>query len=69
VGGLKVGVEPRSRPSSRGTGCCASTYVPKGTDFGVVTEADAVADELNDRPRKRLAFARPTEQLADLLLQ
>jgi IS30 family transposase len=42
---------------------------PKGTDFGVVTEADAVADELNDRPRKRLAFAKPTEQLADPLLQ
>jgi IS30 family transposase len=36
-----------------------------------VTEVqlDAVADELNDRPRKRLAFANPTEQLAELLLQ
>jgi len=28
-----------------------------------------VADELNDRPRKRFAFATPTEQIADLLLQ
>ena len=46
-------------------------YFPKGTDFTAVTEAelDAVADELNDRPRKRLAFANPTEQLAELLLQ
>jgi len=36
-----------------------------------VTEADlnAVADELNDRPRKRLSFANPTEELAQLLLQ
>ena len=32
-------------------------------------QLDAVADELNDRPRKRLAFAKPTEQLAELLLQ
>jgi transposase, IS30 family len=46
-------------------------YFPKGTDFSTVTEAelDAVADELNDRPRKRLGFANPTEQLAELLLQ
>jgi transposase, IS30 family len=45
-------------------------YFPKGTDFSAVTEAelDAVADELNDRPRKRLAFANPTEQLSELLL-
>jgi transposase, IS30 family len=36
-----------------------------------VTESqlDAVADELNDRPRKRLDFANPTEQLAELLLR
>ena len=32
-------------------------------------ELDAVAHELNDRPRKRLGFAKPTEQLAELLLQ
>ncbi len=46
-------------------------YFPKGTDFSTVTEAqlDAVADELNDRPRKRLAFANPTEHLTELLLQ
>ncbi|HWI09477.1 MAG TPA: hypothetical protein VNT54_18405 [Solirubrobacteraceae bacterium] len=46
---------------------------PKGTDFAAVTaaEPDAVADELNDRPRKRFAFAfaTPTEQISELLLQ
>jgi transposase, IS30 family len=44
-------------------------YFPKGTDFSTVTEAqlDSVADEPNDRPRKRLDFANPTEQLAELL--
>jgi transposase, IS30 family len=44
-------------------------YFPKGTDFSAVTDAqlDAVADELNDRPRKRLGFYKPTEQIAELL--
>jgi IS30 family transposase len=28
-----------------------------------------VADELNDRPRKRLGFYKPTERLAELLLR
>jgi IS30 family transposase len=30
---------------------------------------DAVADELHERPRKRLEFANPTERLSELLLQ
>jgi len=35
--------------------------LPNGTDFSTVTETelDAVADELNDRSRKRLDFANP----------
>jgi len=28
-----------------------------------------VADELNERPRKRLGFYKPTERLAELLLR
>jgi hypothetical protein len=49
----------------------AAPVLPKGTDFSTVTEAelDAVADELNDRPRKRLGFANPIEHLSELLLQ
>jgi len=49
---------------------CGGADDDKGTDFSAVSESqlDAVADELNDRPRKRLAFANPTEQLAELLL-
>jgi IS30 family transposase len=31
-------------------------------------QLDAVADDLNDRPRKRLGFAKPTEEIAELLL-
>ena len=61
---------PWQRGSNVNTNGLLRQYFPKGTDFSVVTEAqlDAVADELNDRPRKRLHFAKPTEQLADLLL-
>ncbi len=46
-------------------------YFPKGTDLSVHTEAhlDAVADELNDRPRKRLTFKKPIEQIGPLLLR
>jgi IS30 family transposase len=45
-------------------------YFPKGTDLANVTagQLDRVADELNDRPRKRLDFYKPTERLAELLL-
>src|SRR5450755_4754175 len=43
-------------------------YFPKGTDFSTITEAelDRVADELNDRPRKRLGFYKPSERIAEL---
>ncbi len=62
---------PRQRDSSENTNGLLRQYFPKGTDFGAISETqlDAVADELNDRPRKRLDFANPTEQLAELLLQ
>jgi transposase, IS30 family len=62
---------PWQRGSNENTNGLLRQYFPKGTDFGAISEAqlDAVADELNDRPRKRLDFANPTEQLAELLLQ
>ena len=46
-------------------------YFPKGTDLSVHSEADLdwVAAELNDRPRKRLAFKKPIEQIGPLLLR
>ena len=62
---------PWQRGSNENTNGLLRQYFPKGTDFSGVTEShlDAVADELNDRPRKRLGFYKPTEQIADLLLQ
>jgi IS30 family transposase len=62
---------PWQRGSNENTNGLLRQYFPKGTDFATVAaaELDAVADELNDRPRKRFAFATPTEQMAELLLQ
>jgi transposase, IS30 family len=58
---------PWQRGSNENTNGLLRQYWPNGTDFSKVTEAelDAVADELNDRSRKRLDFANPTEQLAE----
>jgi hypothetical protein len=63
--------DPWQRGSNENTNGLLRQYFPKGFDFSTVTEIelDAVADELNQRPRKRLAFATPTEQLSELLLQ
>jgi transposase, IS30 family len=46
-------------------------YFPKGTDLGVHSSEDLhwVAQELNDRPRKRLAFMKPIELIGDVVLQ
>ena len=46
-------------------------YLPKGTDLAVCSseDLDRVAQELNDRPRKRLAFKKPIELIGDLLLR
>lgn len=48
-----------------------NTEAPKGTDLSIHTEADldAVATELNDRPRKRLEFLKPDEVIGPLLLR
>jgi IS30 family transposase len=62
---------PWQRGSNENTNGLLRQYFPKGTDLRTLSELelDQVADELNDRPRKRLGFSKPTERLAELLLR
>ena len=50
--------------------CFGSTSL-KGSDLSIHSEEDLdwVAAELNDRPRKRLAFEKPIVAIEKLLLQ
>ena len=60
---------PWQRGSNENTNGLLREYLPKGTDLNAVTpqQLQAIEDELNDRPRKRLGFHTPREALAKLL--
>jgi IS30 family transposase len=60
---------PWQRPSNENTNGLLRQYMPKGTDLSVHSEADLdrIAQSLNNRPRKRLEFMKPSERLATLL--
>jgi IS30 family transposase len=62
---------PWQRGSNENTDGLLRQYFPKGTDLSIYSEEDLdrVAAELNDRPRKRLAFEKPIEAIEKLLLQ
>ena len=62
--------DPRSpwqRGSNENTNGLLRQYYPKGTSLAAVTQQqlDAVAEELNDRPRQTLGFRSPSELFDD----
>jgi IS30 family transposase len=62
---------PWQRGSNENINGLLREYLPKGTDLSAWTPAQlqAIADELNDRPRKRLGYHTPREQFAKLLAE
>ena len=60
---------PWQRGSNENTNGLLRQYMPKGTDLSVFTpqQVQQIEDELNDRPRKRLGYRTPREELAILL--
>ncbi len=62
---------PWQRATCENTNGLLRQYFPKGTDLSVHSAIDLewVATELNDRPRKRLGFAKPIEEIGPLLLR
>ena len=60
--------KPWQRGSNENTNGLLRQYFPKGSDLSVHSQADLerVAAELNDRPRKRLGYRKPIEEIGHL---
>lgn len=62
---------PWQRGSNENTNGLLRDYFPKGIDLSGISpeELQRVADELNDRPRKTLGWARPADLIANVALR
>ena len=60
--------KPWQRGSNENTNGLLRQYFPKGSDLSVHSEAELeqVAAELNDRPRKRVGYGKPIEEIGHL---
>ena len=61
---------PWQRGSTENTSGLARQYLPKGTDLSIYSQEqlDAIADEINYRPRKGLGVRSPLAVYRELLL-
>ena len=62
---------PWQRPGNENVNGLLRQYFPKGTDLSLHSRAELqrVANQLNDRPRARLGYAKPIELMTELVLQ
>jgi IS30 family transposase len=60
---------PWQRGSNENTNGLLRQYLPRQLDFRTLTQADfdAIADQLNGRPRQTLGFKTPSQALAEVL--
>ena len=60
---------PWQRGTNENTNGLLRQYLPRSRDFGEVTdrELDAIAAELNERPRETLGSMTPSEKFSELV--